>query len=717
MTRILSISAAFFFLLFVGGGRAVSFVQEEKEDRVDSLRLLIEQDKVGDSLKMEALNNLGLEMRPTRPSKALEYSKKALAIAEDLDYPVITAKILTDIGHLYWRLGDFNMSFDFLLEARHIFQRENNLAGYARTLNHIGILLSEQGHYDNGLEYYYRALNIFEEIDSIAYTASVLNNIGFNYQHQHDYDLAEEYHMRSLAISEENNIEPGVAFSLTNLGSVSQDRGKYEEALAYYEASLEIRERYPDIRNQAATHRNIGYLYYEMGDYSKALEELELARALFEEVSDNNGLARVYNNLGDVYVALDHLLRAQNYYYRSLSIAERIDLPSVISKNLLSLGQLMAMKNDYTSAYRYQEKYLVIQDSIYDEESKRRAIEIQLLYDRERKDSEIEILRKTNQISTLNLEKQRMFNIFLLLFIIIILVLLLVIYYRFLETRRTNRMLESQKEQITQYNKQLHDLNDKLLIQKQKMEELNNKLKKSEKHLISVNKTKDKFFSIISHDLRNPFASIVSFSRILKRDIQNLSKEELQQLTVELDKSVLKINSLLENLLQWSRTQTGKIKYEPEYFELKDIIRDNVNIFSVTAREKNIEISDKVPDNLVVWGDVNMTNTIIRNLLSNALKYSYPGCRVVLSSRKLNGMIEISVSDDGIGISEEDQKKLFRVDSLYTTYGTQDEKGSGLGLLLCKEFVNKQGGDIYTESKKGEGSVFSFTIPLEKPTQ
>ncbi len=717
MIRFFIIPLTLSCLLFAGEVMAVDFFQEEQTARADSLRKVLEQEAVPDSLRMDALIHLGRELRTFNPTTALEHTQEALVIAETLNYPAITGRVLTDIGHLYWRLGEFNTAYDYLLEARSIFRRENIPEGYARTLNHFGVLLSGRGYYDKGLEHYYQALNIYEDLNLLSRQAIVMNNIGMTYQLQDDLDLAEEYHMRSLAISKEANNERGMAYSLNNLASLSFVRGNHEEAQAYFEAALEIRQRYPDFRALAETRREIGIFYSETADHKKALEELYLARGLYDRISDDHNLARVDNILGDVYTARGQLLQAEHYFNQSLAAAERIGLPSTISKNYLGLSKLMAMRDDYTNAYNYQEKYLAIQDSIYDAKSKRRALELKMLYDRKRKESEIALLRKTKQINELNLEKQRLFQNLLLLIILIILILLVLIYYRYVEVRRTNRMLEAQKEEITRKNQQLHDLNNKLLRQKKELDELNKNLKKSERHLISVNKTKDRFFSIISHDLRNPFASIVSFSRILKRDINTLTKEELQELTVELDKSVLKINSLLENLLQWSQTQTGKIKYKPELFVVKDLIRDNVNLLSIRAREKSIDITDKVVDHLVVWGDVNMTNTIIRNLLSNALKYSYPGGRVTLNSRKLNAMVEISIADDGTGIPEEDQEKLFRVDSLYTTLGTNDEKGSGLGLLLCKEFVKKQGGDIAFESTKGKGSVFSFTIPLKPPKQ
>lgn len=690
--------------------------QPPSESRLDSLKMLVEEQTVSDSLFMDALLNYAWSIRSSNPGQAMGYARRGLAIAENNHYPVVVARALTDIGMMYWRMGNFRMAYDFLLEARQIFEREGDVFGFARTLTSMGIVFSGQGYYDNALEYHFRALRIYEESDSIARTASVLNNIGTTYYRQGDYEMAEVYHLRSLEVKEYFGDEKGKAFSLNNLGQIYKERGQFDEALAHYLAALEIRQRHQDTREMAVTTRNIGYLYFKKGNHTQAIEQLNLARELFVKVDDHMGIAMVYHQLGDVFAASGSLIRADRLYNESLRIAIRIGIPSLVSDNYRKLSQLMAQRGQYESAYTLQKQYLALQDSIYDEESRRRVIELQLMYDRERKESEIELLRKVNQINALNLEKQRLLRNFLLLFLALILVTLFIIYNRFLAISRANKQLEYQQIEIVKKNKKLQDLNTQILDQKKEVEDLNAKLRVSESNLLEINKTKDKFFSIISHDLRNPFASIVSFSRILKRDIKNLTTDELQQLAIELDKSVLKINSLLENLLQWSKSQTGKISYHPELFQLKDVIRDNVNLFSGPAREKGLEITDNVSDHVVVWGDVNMTNTIVRNLLSNAIKYTPPGGNIKVSVQQRNGTMEISIADTGVGISAQDQQKLFRVDTLHTTYGTQDEKGSGLGLLLCKEFVEKQGGSISLRSEKGEGSVFTFTIPVHNPT-
>ncbi len=691
------------------------------EARIDSLERIALDTSLSDTIRIDALLGLTWDLKSNQPDKALSYGRKALAKAESLEYESKIARALSRIGVVYWQLGNFDMSLDFHLEALGIYERRADNIGKARSLSNIGIIFLEQGHYEKALEYFFNAYPLYEEENHMSGLAPVLNNIGLVYQNQGDYDLAKSYHHQSLEIKNTLGDEKGSAFSYNNLGSISQKTGDFDNALEFFNRSLEIRQFIGDKREIAITLRNIGYLFLEQDSLEKALEKLHEALELYHLVNDQSGIARTYNYLGRAQMQAGNLEEADEFFTKSLGISENIGLSRMIAENYNSMAASMAKKGEFKEAFEYQALYHQLRDSIFNEESRRRMREMQVLHERERKESELELMRVSRQRDAYSIEKQRILKNFLLVGVILVIVLLFLLYSRYLFVKKANKLLEKQKEEITQSNKKLLLLNKNLIEQKQKVEDLNQKLnqanqklKQSEKHLIETNFTKDKFFSIISHDLRNPFASIVSFSRILKRDIKNLDKEDLQELAMELDKSVFKINNLLENLLQWSRAQTGKIKYHPEYLPLKEVIHDNVNLFSNTSREKDIKIQEEIGDDIIVWADRNMTNTVLRNLISNALKYTEPGGVIKLTSGSKNGKAYVSIVDNGVGISPENVKKLFRVDSLHSTYGTRDEKGSGLGLLLCKEFVEKQGGEISLESKKGEGSVFTFSLPFEE---
>jgi len=709
LRMVLSLSFIIISLLQLHG--SVLYTNLGGINQTDSLVEVVKERFYDDSLIMDAHLRLGRIYRMTEPKRAIDHMKTGLDIAEKNQFGCIAGKALADIGALYWRLSNFNLAFDFFIEAGHVFDQEGDLAGNARILTSIGVIFSQQGHYDRALEYQLQALELFEDIDSLALSASVHNNIGMIYLEKGDYDQAEYYHRKSLEIKKTYDDFTGKGFSYNNLGTIRKQQGEFEEALEYFNKSLTIRQEIGDNLQIANTMSNLAYLYFLKQDYGQAIELLKLCLAIYEEIDQRAGLAKVNHILGKVYAAIGDYENSQSYYELSLSISKQLNLANLIRNNYKSLSELFALSRNYRRAYDNQLKYLALRDSIYDAESARRVAELRFLHESKLKENELQLLRKSSQITELNYEKQRLFRNFLLLLIFLILITLVVIYFRFLQYKKTNALLKKQKEEIAASNKKLKELNLSLFEHQEKVENLNKKLKESERNLININKTKDKFFSIISHDLRNPLAGIISFSRILKRDFDMLSKEELLELASDLDTSVFRINNLLDNLLLWSRTQTGKISFKPEKLLLKEVITENFELFSPNARQKQIELVDKTESHLMVYGDTNMTDTILRNLISNALKYSHPGGKVIVSAKEKNGFIEVSVADTGIGISEQDQNKLFRSDILHSTYGTKDEKGSGLGLLLCREFVQRQGGNLSIKSEINKGSVFSFTLP------
>lgn len=238
-------------------------------------------------------------------------------------------------------------------------------------------------------------------------------------------------------------------------------------------------------------------------------------------------------------------------------------------------------------------------------------------------------------------------------------------------------------------------------------------LEQMNKKLLALNATKDKFFSIIAHDLRNPFSSLLGFTELFCENY--FDAEQSRHYSTIIHASARTIYQLLENLLAWANSQTGIIKFNAEKVDLNMLIDENIKLVMEQAQKKNIEISKAIAEPCLVSCDVNMTNNILRNLIINALKFTKPGGSVNIDARFDASFVEVCIHDTGIGIAPENLLKIFRIDSAYHTSGTLKEAGSGLGLLLCKEFVEKQGGTIWAESEPGIGSDFTFTLPLYLP--
>ena len=246
--------------------------------------------------------------------------------------------------------------------------------------------------------------------------------------------------------------------------------------------------------------------------------------------------------------------------------------------------------------------------------------------------------------------------------------------------------------------------NQKLLLEKSVAE------KTSE--LKDLNASKDKFFSIIAHDLKNPFNTIIGFSELLNEEINSESTVKSKEYAAMINTSAVQTYKLLENLLDWASSQRGNISFEPGPINLSELLTEEINILYDMAGKKNIELSITCPANLVLSADKNMIKTILRNLLSNAIKFTFRNGKVELKALLKNNEVQITVSDNGIGMTKKTIVNLFRIDANLSTQGTENEKGTGLGLFLCKEFVEKHGGKIWVESLEGKGSQFTFTLPL-----
>ncbi len=236
-------------------------------------------------------------------------------------------------------------------------------------------------------------------------------------------------------------------------------------------------------------------------------------------------------------------------------------------------------------------------------------------------------------------------------------------------------------------------------------------LRHTQQRLRESNASKDKFFSIIAHDLRSPFTALVGMSQYLAKGIDQLDPETAKEFLEGMHKSSKNAFNLLENLLEWSRIQTGRLPMAPQMVDVSDILEDNLSLLQVNIENKEIAVEKHLNEKEEAWADENAVHTVIRNLLSNAIKFTPKGGTISIYSQRLKDKVVITVKDSGVGMDQETLDNLFRIDRRNTTRGTDKEKGSGLGLILCKEFVERNYGSLSVESKEGAGSMFSFTLP------
>ena len=525
------------------------------------------------------------------------------------------------------------------------------------------------------------ALLLNEDAKNVHILVLLLNESGRVHAAMGQLDEARENYEQVLEYKDD--VQPAVeATVLVNLAHLYQRQTKYSEALADYKKSLAISRASRDRESEARTLNDIGELYHIMKKDDKALANHIAAMQIRKALKDQNGLSESYNNIGILYYLSNNTQRAVDNLDMALATAREAQDQNQIQRSYEYLSLCYTRANDYKKALYYKDQYIEINDFIRAEENTQQLLETQTRYVIDRKEIQIEKLLADSKQRERELENQKKFRNILMALIILSLVIAALVLYLYISKRRSNKILQTANNTVQQQNAELQELNA----------------------------TKDKFFSIISHDLKGPLNSLTSFSGLLINHFNSLSKEDIQTLAKDLDKSLKNLFALLENLLEWSRSQTGNIEFKPEKFDLNAVVIENIELLRGQAQAKSIALEQTSNETTMVYAHRNSINTVIRNLVSNAIKFTPTGGRITLDIKPDGDHVVTSISDTGVGMSPEIISKLFRIDTKHSTKGTANEKGTGLGLILCREFVEKNGGRIWVTSKPEQGSVFSFSL-------
>ena len=617
------------------------------------------------------------------PNKSSEYIKEALLLLNKFRNDSLKGEAYSLSGKAQYYLANYDSALIAWEYALEIFQKTKDDKNIAVQYNNIGVwYYSAASDYDKALDYYLLSLKKREEINDTSGIAYSLANIGNIYYKQNRREKALESFEKGLLYAEAVNDKKIMSILLNNLGAEYEFKKEYEKALDYYFKSAGIKEELNNLTSLAVTYGSIGSAYKRTESYFDALHYYNKSIELLKGSSNKHYTALIYNYIAGVYKETKYYNKAIHYLNKSLNIAEEINDKSLLRDDYKEFSEVYSSLNNFEKAYFFQNKYIAYHDSIFTDESDERMKEMEVRYETEKKEKENEILKTQQQINELELEKKTNRQYYLIAGLLAFLLLVILIYSRYRLKQKTNLKLE--------------DANRKLVI--------------SENNLKESVDTKDKFFSIIAHDLRNPLSSLSLVSEMLDENINELSTEKLKYYIGSINNASDSLLNLVENLLSWARTQTDKIIFNPENFDLQNIVDLNINLLKFNAEKKNIQITNNVTKGTIVNADINLLTTVIRNLLANAVKFTGNNGDININLKENNDSFEISVEDTGIGMNDDDLKKLFRIDVDTNSIGNSSEKGTGLGLILCKEFVEKNGGNIRAESEQGKGSSFLFTV-------
>lgn len=684
------------------------------------------------SLVADVYNLFGsLSLRRGNQNQAINYYNLSLEIRESIGYLSSMATSLENLSRVYLQLNQFDESVKLLNRAIGIREQLNDYRSVAAALNDLGNVFSQKGELAEALKYYLNSLRIRQERADDSEIARSLTNIGLTYRKLGSHKNAIRYFEEALSLIPEKTDPIGKAYVYVHLGNTLRDIDNPGKALKNYLEALELRKKAGNKPIIAQSLRSVAGAHSDLENFSEAKKLLKQSLDIYNELNDQRGIADCNNELGNVLLnegnlehalvyfesassqyanlfdmerrglclrkigEIHHKMGRYNQAAENLNLALKIALSSqngkLIETTLLSLYDFHLSKGDYKEALQFYRKHINVRDSLQSVHTKEAVWQASLDLELDKKASEIRAiegevdkLRQEAKMKAYEIERQKLIRNFLALASILILVIASASFYGYLIIRKKNFLLN----------------------------ETNTKLAESKRELQSTLKTKDKLFSIIAHDLKSPFTALVGLTEIMSTKASSLGSDEVVEYSGFVNESSNKLLTLIENLLDWSRSQTGKIQLEPNTISVQDIINQTIDLLKMQAESKEISINVNIENNLKILADFNTIYTAIRNLVSNAIKFTHPNGMVWLSAYRKDSMAVVEVKDSGIGISNEMINKLFDLETSISTKGTRNESGTGLGLILCKEFVELNNGIISVESELGKGTTFFVKLPI-----
>ncbi len=637
-----------------------------------------------DSSKVIKLNDLSFKYMGIQLDTAFILGKRALDLSEELNFEYGIAKSLFQLGLVFRYQSNYKKAIEYSRISYSLFEKLNKPEEKARVLNSLGNTYKRIGDYKNSVENFLISLKIFTELKDSVKISFVMNNLGVLYQEMGEYEKSLDFHLSNLELRRKIGADEDLILkTLMNIGIVYRELKNYSKAIDYYNEAIKLIDHNTSKYNQTLLLHNMGTIYELAGHLFSAKQYYLKALDIEEEIGERDlyintlqGIGTVVIQSGDFNTGLDYLLKA----YKEAKAQGNLLKWKNTTKSLIWAYET---KEDYKNSLYYHKIYQSVNDSLMGLEKIKQITELEQKYEAEKREQQITFLEKEQEIQKLNLSKKTIEanQKSLQRNLLIVIALLAVFFVLFLI--RKNKKITNQRSKII-------DQNEKLL---------------------ESNKTKDKLFQIIAHDLRSPLVSIDSLTQLIPYWVEIQDYESLKRLSKTMELSVTNVLSLIDDLLNWALSQQGNFPYNPVSFKINVTIKDAISLYIPIAQIKNIKLQFNASKDSVVYADKNMFLTVLRNLLNNAIKFTPEKGEIVIGVDFTKQFAKVWVKDSGIGIPEEKKEKIFELAG-GNTVGVRGETGKGLGLFFCKEFVNMNNGDIFIEDGTQKGTTIIFTIPL-----
>lgn len=622
----------------------------------------------------------------SKPTEAYDYYFKALTLYKEIDYKYGIATATGNIGLTYADMRKDSLAIKYYEDALAIDKSINNLKGVIRHQLNLGVIYSEKGNYKKSLNYYFESLKYTNQATDKINEGIVLGNIGNIYNKLKKYDKAIEYYFKAIEINKINKYDVSLVYNYYNLAGIYSDLDSIDKSQYYYEQILGLQDKIGDQSMIISVKSSLANILAEKKQHIEAIKLYKDNEGEIQKVESKSEKSLYYLGYGSVYlskVIQDSIKNKNNigkeidfaikYFELARKFMDTTNFNPINAQIFESLYKSYVLKKNYFKAFEYLSTFKVFKDSIFSKDNRTALVEFESKL-------ELELKRKQLKIKELEIEKAKANQLFTVIALGLAVALLLTFIYLFSANLKKTKLLQEQNIKI----------ND-------------------------VNQTKDKLFAIIAHDLINPVSNFKNVTQVLHDSFKELDEADQLEYLSLMKQSSEGLLDMLKNLLEWSRIQRGQIQVNKEYFPIINLVNQNLSLFKVSAMNKNINIQSEVTnEKLKVNADYNLFSTTVRNLISNAIKFTPEGGDIIISSDLIekNNLkyVELKIKDSGVGISKLNIEKLFKLANIKSTPGTQNEKGTGLGLLLCKDFMDMQNGEIRIESEMGQGTTVILTI-------
>lgn len=686
----------------------------------DSLYRVLTVRNLSDTARVKTLIELANYYCEVNADTSLLFGKKAKELIEHKQLNHFLPRALRFIAIAHVIKGEYSISRSYLRQAIRgcnydstLFLKKERALAY----NLQGVILDNEGKSDSALFYYFKSLETFKKLNDVVGIVNRLNNIATVYQDLGNHSLALRYYFEAFQLlpsarvaqnvghiyslmdepakakkfllialvlydKESEFDDTGVAVVNEHLANLYSSSGKSDSAMYYLTRALRINERARYKTGIARDHYFFGRHYKNVGQWMEAAKEAETSIDIHRQIGEKMGIAVSTALLAEAMFMLGKVDEALVTAHQGHRLAKEIKAKEVQKGYLELLAKIYSAKRDFEHAYFFSHDLNVLKDSINNEEEIKQVANMEALYENDKKEKELEVVRARNLVADAQLSQEETKATLLIVGLSLATLVLVVGSFSYLALRKNRRALEYKNEELRK-----------------------------------LNQTKDRFFAIVGHDLRGPITSFSGINDLLNWHISKNDMEKVKAMGLKISQSVRQLDTLLNNLLNWAMSQTDAVPYRPEPIQLNKITTECYLFFEHALELKQISLENQTKDDCFVYADKNALATVLRNLISNAIKFTPIAGRITISSRLIHNFVWIDVRDTGVGLPPEKFSTIFALSENKTTSGTSGEKGTGLGLVLCSDYVALNKGTIEAQSEVGKGTVFSFSVPSFQPRE